>query len=291
MSVSVAGRPGILVLGLLAGGLVGALAGVAGGLAFVRSPAAPIVVPVAAVAILVMWSIASGAAALASVQRAEGRSGRILPAIATAGRRAPALMLGALPVFAALAALVAAQFALFFLTRPPEAVIADDRPIAVVAVVFVLLFLVDALALAAANAALWLLFPYVANGDGPVAAYAHAREAFWRRPGWTVGMMAGVLAIASAVSTALVGILAVALVVASSAQLLGANELVLLRFSMPLVQGSFIIPTGDFAAVVIMATGLGAGVGGAVGFGHMFGVAGGVGLRRANEPAGGEGQD
>ena len=210
-------------MGVLAGALIGALAGLGGGLAFVRSPAAVVVVPLVLIAILATWSVAAGAAALAGARFAAGGDARVGAALRSAGRRSWALMLTALPVFAALAALAVVQFAVFLLTQPPDT-FPDERPVAIIAAVFVLLFLIDAVAIAVANVALWMLLPYVVvEGDGAVDAYARAREAFWRRPGWSIGVMAGVLAIASMVSAALTSLVALAVAFASAAELLSAN--------------------------------------------------------------------
>ncbi len=284
IAVSVLTQPGVLTVGVLAGALIGALAGLGGGLAFVRSPAAVVVVPLVLIAILAIWSVAAGAAALAGARFAAGGDARAGAALRSAGRRSWALMLTALPVFAALAALAVVQFAVFLLTQPPDT-FPDERPVAIIAAVFVLLFLIDAVAIAVANIALWMLLPYaVVEGDGAVDAYARAREAFWRRPGWSIGVMAGVLAITSMVSAALTSLVALAVAFASAAELLSADELVLLRFSAPLYQGVGPVSTGDFATVVVLTTGLGAAIGGAVGFGQMFGVWGGAGLRRATMP-------
>jgi hypothetical protein len=284
-AVSVAAQPGALTLGVLAGGLCGALAGMAAGLIFVRSPVGVAVAPVSAILILIVWSVAAGGVALAAWRQAEEQAGRIGPSLREALRRAPALVAVVLPLFALIAALAVVQVGVFVLTRAPDGVIAPDRPVALIAVVFTLLFLIDALALAALSVGFWILVPYViVDGEGAARAYSSARDAFWRAPGFAIAAMATVLALASAGTTALFGLLAAALVLAASTQLIGANELVLLRFSEPLVQGSFLIPVGDFVAVVVMATGLGAALGAAIGFGHTFGVAGGAGLRRALAP-------
>lgn len=281
IAVSVFTQLGVLMVGVLAGALTGALAGLGSGLAFIRSPSAVVVVPLALLAILAIWSVAAGAAALVGVQFAAGGEARMGAALRSAGRRAPTLMLTVFPLFVALAALAVIQFAVFLLTQPPGT-FPDERPVAIIAAVFALLVLIDALAIAVANVALWILLPYVAmDGDGAAGAYARAREAFWRRPGWSVGVMAGVLAIASVVSAALTGLVALAVALVSATELLSANELVLLRFSAPLYQGVGPVSIGDFATVVVLTTGLGAAIGGAVGFGQMFGVWGGAGLWRA----------
>ncbi len=281
IAVSVLTQPGVLTLGVLAGALIGALAGLGGGLWFIRSPAAIVVVPLVLIAILAIWSVVAGAAAFAAAQFADGSDPRVGVALRSAGRRSLALVLTAFPVFVALGALAVIQFAVFLLTQPPDT-FPDERPVAIIAAVFVLLFLIDAVAIAVANVALWILLPYVAmGGHGAVDAYARAREAFWRRPGWSIGVMAGVLVIAGVVSAALTGLVALAVAFASAAELLSANELVLLRFSAALYQGVGPVSIGDFATVVVLTTGLGVAIGGAVGFGQMFGVWGGAGLRHA----------
>ncbi len=285
-AVSMAAQPGALTLGVFAGVLCGALAGLAAGLIFVRSPAGLVVAPVSAIAILVVWSVAAGGMALSAWRQAEEQAVRIGPQLREALRRAPALVAAVLPLFALIAALAVVQVGVFVLTRAPDGVFAPDRPVALIAVVFALLFLMDALMLASLSVGFWIVVPYViVDGRGPAGAYVSARDAFWRAPGFAVAAMATVLVLASAATTALFGLLAAALVLAGSTQLIGANELVLLRFWEPLAQGSFVtIPTGNFVAVVVMATGLGAALGAAIGFGHAFGVAGGAGLRRALAP-------
>ena len=78
-----------------------------------------------------------------------------------------------------------------------------------------------------------------------------------------------------AAAAALLGIAALGLVVASFAQILGAGETFLLRFSEPLVSDMFMTVTVDnLAAVVVMATGFGAAIGAATGPSSMLGVAG-----------------
>ena len=93
--------------------------------------------------------------------------------------------------------------------------------------------------------------------------------------------MASVLVLAVTVTGGALGPLVIALATVSAAQILGANELVLLHLSEPLLQASFAIPLDNFIAIVILVTGMGTTIGAAVGVGHAFGVAGGTGLLQA----------
>lgn len=93
--------------------------------------------------------------------------------------------------------------------------------------------------------------------------------------------MASVFALAVTVTGTALGPLVVALATVSIAQVLGANELVLLHLPEPLLQASFAIPLDNFVAIVILITGMGTTIGAAVGVGHAFGVAGGTGLLQA----------
>ena len=77
--------------------------------------------------------------------------------------------------------------------------------------------------------------------------------------------------------TAIYLLVALGLLVVTFAQMLGAGETFLLRFSEPLVSDMFMTVTVDnLAAVVVMATGIGAAVGAATGPSSMFGIAGGT---------------
>lgn len=281
-AVSTVAQPGALAIGLGAGALAGALAGLAGGLVFVRSPAALAVLPLATVLNLILWSWAMGAGALIADRAADDRDASARRALRDAWRQTPALALSALPILLVLGALIVVQTAVFNLTRPPETVLTTDRPIALIAAVFVVMFLVDAAVLAGANVFLWTVIPHViVRGFTAGAAYNEVYARFRERPGWTAASMAGVLVLAGTVSGVGIGGVTLALTSAALTELAGASELVLLRFYAALFQGSFAVATGDFAAMVILATGLGTAIGTAVGLGHVFGVAGGTGLLRA----------
>ncbi len=281
-AVSTVVRPGALAIGLGAGALAGGLAGLAGGLAFVRSPAALAVVPLAGVLNLILWSCALGAAALIADRAADERDASARRALRDAWRQVPALALSALPTLLILGALIVVQTAVFNLTRPPDTVLTTDRPVALIAVVFVVMFLVDAVVLTVANVFLWAVIPQViVRGFSAAAAYNESYARFRERPAWTAASMAGVLVVAGMVTGVGVGGVTLALASAALTELAGASELILLRFYAALFQGSFAVATGDFAAMVILTTGLGAAMGTAVGLGHVFGVAGGTGLLRA----------
>ena len=144
------------------------------------------------------------------------------------------------------------------------------------------LFLIDAAVLAGTNVFLWTVIPQViVRGFTAAAAYNEVYARFRERPAWTAASMAAVLVLAGMVTGVGLGGVTLALASAALTELAGASELVLLRFYGALFQGSFAVATGDFAAMVILATGLGAAVGTAAGLGHVFGVAGGTGLLRA----------
>ena len=282
VAVSTVVQPGALAIGLGAGALAGGLAGLAGGLAFIRSPAALAVLPLAAVICLILWSWALGAAALIADRAADERDTSARRALRDAWRQVPALALSALPILLVLGALIVVQTAVFNLTRPPDTILTTDRPVALIAAVFVALFLIDAAVLAGANVFLWTIIPQViVRGFTAAAAYNEVYARFRERPAWTAASMAAVLVLAGMVTGVGLGGVTLALASAALTELAGASELVLLRFYGALFQGSFAVATGDFAAMVILATGLGAAVGTAAGLGHVFGVAGGTGLLRA----------
>ncbi len=281
-AISAAARPSALALGVGAGAGAGALVGLAAGLVYIRSPAAAAVGPLVLLAILVLWPSILGALALIADRAASGAEATTGEALRAAVRRAPALTLAALPVLVALGALLAVQFAAFFLTQPPQATIVTERPVALIASVFVILLLADTVALAGAHAALWMVVPHVmVTGVDAGFAYSNARLRFWERPGWTMVSMSAVLILAGMVTGAALAVPTLALALVSGIQMLGANELVLLHLSAPLVQGSFAVALGNFAAIVILTTGLGGALGGAAGLGHVLGVAGGTGLLHA----------
>ena len=282
-AVSTVAQPGALAVGLGVGALAGALAGLAGGLAFIRSPAALAAVPMAAVLLFLFWPCALGAAALITDRATDERDTSARRALRDAWRQAPSLALASLPVLLVVGALAVVQTAVFGFTRPPDTDITTERPVALIAAIYVALFLIDAIVLAAANVLLWTLVPQViVAGRTAGAAYNEVLGDFRRRPAWTATSMAGVLILAGMVTGVGLGGVALALAAVSATQLAGATELILLRFWAPLVQGSFAVSVGDFVAVVIALTGLGAAIGAAVGLGHMFGVAGGTGLLRAS---------
>lgn len=282
-AVSTVAQPGALAIGVGVGATAGALAGLAGGLAFIRSPAALAIVPLAAVLLLILWPCALGAAALINDRATDERDTTARRALRDAWRQLPALALASLPLLLVAGALAVVQIAVFGLLRPPDTVITTERPVALIAAVFVVLFLIDAIVLAAANVFLWTVIPQVmVAGRTAGAAYNEVLAGFRERPAWTVTSMAGVLILAGMVTGVGLGGVIVALAAVSATQLAGATELIMLRFYTPLVQSSFAVSTGDFVAVVVVITGLGAAIGAAVGLGHMFGVAGGTGLLRAS---------
>ena len=282
-AVSTVAQPGALAVGLGVGALAGALAGLAGGLAFIRSPAALVALPLAAVLVLALWSCALGAGALIADRATDERDTTAKRALRDAWRQVPALALASLPILLVVGALAVVQTAVFGFTRPPDTVITTERPVALIAAVFVVLLLIDAIVLAAAKVTLWTVMPQImVAGRSAGAAYNEAWAAFRARPAWTATSMAGVLILAGMVTGVGLGGVALALAAVSATQLAGATELILLRFWAPLVQGSFAVSAGDFIAVVVVFTGLGAAIGAAVGLGHTFGVAGGAGLLRAS---------
>lgn len=283
VAVSTVAQPGALAVGLGTGAVAGSLAGLAGGLAFIRSPAALAVVPLAAILILVLWPCGLGAAALIADRATDERDTSARRALRDAWRQVPALALASLPILLVVGALAVMQTAVFGLTRPPDTVLTTERPVALIAAVFVALFLIDAIVLASANIFLWTVIPQViVAGRSAGAAYNEVLARFRERPAWTMTSMAGVLILAGMVTVVGLGGVTVALAAVSVTQLAGATELVMLRFYTPLVQSSFAVSTGDFVAVVVVFTGLGVAIGAAVGIGHMFGVAGGTGLLRAS---------
>ena len=200
-AVSAVVQPGALAIGLGAGALAGGLAGLAGGLAFIRSPAALAVLPLAAVISLILWSWALGAAALIADRAADERDTSARRALRDAWRQVPALALSALPILLVLGALIVVQTAVFNLTRPPDTILTTDRPVALIAAVFVALFLIDAAVLAGTNVFLWTVIPQViVRGFTAAAAYNEVYARFRERPAWTAASMAAVLVLAGMVT-------------------------------------------------------------------------------------------
>lgn len=283
LAVSAATRPSTLAIGICGGTVAGSLVGLALGLSFVRSPVAVAVIPAIALLLMILWPIALGAIAIITGRSAEGRETGMNRALTDAVRKTPALVLAVLPVLISLGALVAIQIAIFTLTRAPEGSIGTTRPVVLIAIIFVALFLFDAIAFAAANVFLWVVVPHVALANlNAGLAFREAHSRFRECPGWCIASMVSVLTLSGTVTGTWVGLLIIALTAASTTQVLGANEIVLLRFSEPLLQDSFAVPTGNLAAVIIMATGIGGTIGSAVGIGQIFGIAGGTGLMRTH---------
>lgn len=281
---AVAARPGVLGLGLGAGAAVGALGGSAAALAYIRSPAAIPFFVIAAVLIVVTWSVAAGAVAATGERDTPLASG-----LRTSLRRAVPLVVAAIPAAVVVGVLLAAQVGVFALTqmgaRGPLGEL-PARPLALIAVVYTLIFAMNVLVIVPVGALLWLVVPHVMRGAGAVEAHGRVRSACWEHPGLVLRTLVGVVIMASAAAAALLGIAALGLVLVSFAQILGAGETFLLRFSEPLVSDMFMTVTVDnLAAVVVMATGIGAAVGAATGPSSMLGVAGGAYLARHVGPA------
>ena len=119
-----------------------------------------------------------------------------------------------------------------------------ERPVALIAAAFVVMFLVDAVVLAAVNVFLWTVIPQVSvRGFTAGAAYNEVYARFRERPAWTAGSMAGVLVVAGLVTGVGLGGVALALAAVSVTELAGATELVLLRFLLGDVPG--IVRRGD----------------------------------------------
>ena len=277
---AVGARPGVLGLGLAAGAAVGALGGSAAALAYVRSPAAIPFIVIAAALIVVTWSIAAGAVAVS----ASDRGTQLAAGLRVALNRAVPLVAAAIPAALVVGVLLAAQVGVFVLTqmgaRGPLGEL-PARPLALIALVYMLIFVMNVLVIVPIGALQWLVVPHVMRGAGPFEAHGRVRAACWARPGLVLRTLFGVVIMASAAAAALLGIAALGLVLASFAQILGAGETFLLRFSEPLVSDMFMTVTVDnLAAVVVMATGIGAAVGAATGPSSMLGVAGGAYLAR-----------
>ena len=253
---AVAARPGVLGLGLGAGAAVGALGGSAAALAYIRSPAAIPFFVIAAVLIVVTWSVAAGAVAAAS-----GGDTPLASGLRTSLRRAVPLVAAAIPAAVVVGVLLAAQVGVFALTqmgaRGPLGEL-PARPLALIALVYTLIFAMNVLVIVPVGALLWLVVPHVMRGAGAVEAHARVRSACWEHPGLVLRTLVGVVIMASAAAAALLGIAALGLLLVSFAQILGAGETFLLRFSEPLVSDMFMTVTVDnLAAVVVMATGIG----------------------------------
>ena len=277
---AIAARPGVLGLGLGAGAAVGALGGSAAALAYIRSPAAIPFFVVAAVLIVVTWSVAAGAVAAAAGERDMPLAAGVRRSL----RRAVPLVAAAIPAAVVVGVLLAAQVGVFALTqmgaRGPLGEL-PARPLTLIALVYTLIFAMNVLVIVPVGALLWLVVPHVMRGSGAVEAHARVRSACWEHPGLVLRTLVGVVIMASAAAAALLGIAALSLVLVSFAQILGAGETFLLRFSEPLVSDMFMTVTVDnLAAVVVMATGIGAAVGAATGPSSMLGVAGGAYLAR-----------
>lgn len=280
---AIAARPGVLGLGLGTGAAIGALGGCAVALAYIRSPAAIPFFVIAAALIVVAWSIAAGAVAASSRRDAPLAAG-----LRQAFGRGVALVAAAVPAALVVGVLLAAQLGVFALTqmgaRGPLGEL-PDRPLALIALVYTLIIAMNVMVIVPTGALLWLVVPHVMGGAGPVTAHARVRAACWARPGLVLRTMVGVITMAAAAAAALLGIAVLGLVVASFAQILGAGETFLLRFSEPLVSDMFMTVTVDnLAAVVVMATGFGAAIGAATGPSSMLGVAGGAYLARHVAP-------
>jgi uncharacterized membrane protein len=193
-------------------------------------------------------------------------------------------VLAALPVLVTLGTLIAIQIAIFALTRAPERDIVTPRPVILIAIVFVAMVVFDVVAFAGATVFLWAVVPHVALANLKAgAALREAHSQFRERPGWCIGLMLSVLTLSGTVTGTWIGFLFIALTATSTTQLLGASEIVLLRFSEPVLQDSFAVPTGNLVAVAFMTTAIGGTIGAAVGLGQIFGIAGGTGLLRTQD--------
>ena len=276
--------PSTLVIGICSGTIAGSLVGLALGLSFVRSPVAVAVIPATALLLMILWPLALGAIAMITGRRADGQETGLKRALIDTSRKIPALVLTALPVLMTLGALIAIQISIFALTRAPEGDIVTPRPVILIAIIFVALLVFDVIAFAGANVFLWLVVPHVALANLKAgAALREAHSQFWERPGWCIGSMLSVLTLSGTVTGTWVGFLFIAMMATSTTQLLGSNEIILLRFSEPLLQDSFAVPTGNLVAVAFMTAGIGGAIGAAVGLGQIFGMAGGTGLLRIQD--------
>ena len=171
---AVGSRPGVLGLGLAAGAAVGALGGSAASLAYIRSPAAVPYVVVAAGLIVVMWSIAAGAVAVAAGERGASVAAGLRRAL----RRTVPLVVAAVPAALIVGVLLVAQVGVFALTqmgaRGPLGEL-PARPLALIALVYTLIFFMNVVVIVPAGAALWLVLPHVMRGAGPIEAHARVR--------------------------------------------------------------------------------------------------------------------
>ena len=156
----------------------------------------------------------------------------------TPGARYPRSPYPALPILLVLGALIVVQTAVFNLTRPPDTILTTDRPVALIAAIFVVLFLIDAAVLAGTNVFLWTVIPQViVRGFSAAAAYNEVYARFRERPAWTAASMAAVLVVAGMVTGVGLGGVTLALTSAALTEVAGASELVLLRFYGALFQG------------------------------------------------------
>lgn len=284
LAVSAAACPSTLIIGICSGTIAGSLAGLALGLSFVRSPVAIAVIPATALLLTILWPLALGAIAMITGRRADGQETGLKRALIDTSRKTPALVLAALPVLVTLGTLIAIQIAIFAVTRAPERDIVTPRPVILIAIVFVAMVAFDVVAFAGATVFLWAVVPHVALANLKAgAALREAHSQFWERPGWCIGLMLSVLTLSGTVTGTWIGFLFLALTATSTTQLLGASEIVLLRFSEPVLQDSFAVPTGNLVAVAFMTAAIGGTIGAAVGLGQIFGIAGGTGLLRTQD--------
>jgi len=288
-AVHVGIRPPVVGVGVVAGVTVGGLLGSSGALAYVRSPAA---VPYGVVAMglaVVIWSVAGGTVAVA----ASDPSASARCAFRLAVRRAHRLVLATIPAALVVAALVGLQVMVFRLTQMGERGPLGElpaRPLALIALVYMLVFVFNVVVVAPVCAFQWMVVACVMRGVHPIHAYGQACATVFSQPRIAFSTLLGVVIIASAAVVALTSFVLFGLLLASVMQVIGAGELLILRFSEPLVADMFTSVTVDnLAAVVVMATVIGSAIGAAISPGAMFGVAGGTclvqGIRRVGDCA------
>jgi hypothetical protein len=187
-------------------------------------------------------------------------------------------MATAVPAALVIAVLLAMQIVVFATTqlgdRGPLGEL-PARPLALIALVYTLIFAVNIFVIAPVGAVALMVLPRVMCGAGPLAAYGQVRKAFWDYPQTVLRTLFVVIVIATVAAVALIAFVILALVLVSFAQVFGAGETFLLRFSEPLVADMFTTVTIDnLAAVVVMASGIAAAMGAAIGPSIMLGVAG-----------------
>lgn len=273
-AVGVGSRPSVIGLGLVSGAAVGVLIGSGSALSYIGSPAAVPFIIVATVFIVAIWSVAAGAVA----HLAGERNGTLVNGLRRALVQVVPLMAAAVPAALVVVVLLIMQIVVFALTqvgdRGPLGELAV-RPLALIALVYTLIFAVNIFVVVPVGAVALMVLPRVMCGAGPLAAYGQVRKAFWDHPQTVLRTLFVVIVIATAVAAALIAFVILALVLVSFAQLFGASEIFLLRFSEPLVADMFTTVTIDnLAAVVVMASGIAAAMGAAVGPSIMLGVAG-----------------